>query len=345
MKRPFAVFVVLVLGVIFLARVSYAHAQEDFYNGKTLRIIVGFAPGGGYDTFTRTVARHMDEHIPGQPTIVVENMKGAGSLVAGNYLYNRADSDGLTAGVFSSGLVTQQAMDSKGIKFDARRFGWIGSMSKGTPVCAVMAFTGLKTLDDMLASKRELKMGSTGPGTTTHDLTNLMIGLMGAPFKVIAGYGGTAEVRLAMQRGEIDGACWTWESMRTTARTMLDAKGDDRLIPFVIQGKYDDPLVKGLPQFTEAIQDKQKLAAFKAWLAPYDFFRPIALPPGTASQKVDILRAALKKTMADPAFLADAEKAKLDVHHTSGETIENEVTEVLELPQKSEQLLASLIGR
>jgi tripartite-type tricarboxylate transporter receptor subunit TctC len=236
-------------------------------------------------------------------------------------------------------------MDSKGIRFDGRRFGWVGSMSSGTPVCAIMAFTGLSTLQDVLSSKKDLKMGSTGAGTTTHDLTNLMVGLMDAPFKVISGYGGTSQIRLAMQRREIDGACWTWESMRTTARSMLDAQGDDRLIPFVIQGKYDDPLVKGLPQFTEAIKDKEKLSAFKAWLVPYEFFRPIALPPNTPNQRLDVIRAALKKAMEDPDFLAEAKKSQLDVNYTSGEAIEKSVEEVLDLPEKAEQLLASIIGR
>ncbi|HWO41429.1 MAG TPA: tripartite tricarboxylate transporter substrate-binding protein [Candidatus Eisenbacteria bacterium] len=345
MKRSIGSCAILILGIIYLAAATNAPAQEDFYRGKTLRIIVGFAAGGGYDTFTRTVARHIDKYIPGQPAVVVENMPGAGSLVAANYLYNRAKPDGLTAGVFSSGLVTQQAMDSRGVRFDARRFRWIGSMSKGTPVCAIMAFTGLRTLEDVMSSKKELKIGSTGPGTTTHDLTNLMITLMDAPFKVISGYGGTSDVRLAMQRREIDGACWTWESMRTTARAMLDANGEDRLIPFVIQGRYDDPLVKELPQFTDAIKDKDKLAAFKAWLVPYEFFRPMAFPPNTPNERIDALRAALRKTMEDPAFLADAKKSKLDVEYTSGEAIEKAVEEVLDLPPKAEQLLASAIGR
>jgi tripartite-type tricarboxylate transporter receptor subunit TctC len=345
MKRAILFRSALIVGTLFMFGAASASAQEDFYRGKTLRIIVGFAAGGGYDTFTRAMARHIDRYIPGNPGVVVENMPGAGSLVAANYLYNRAKPDGTTVGVFSSGLVTQQAMNSKGIRFDARQIRWLGSMSKGTPVCAVMGFTGLRTLQDVLSSKKELKMGSTGSGTTTHDLTNLMIGLMDAPFKVIAGYGGTADVRLAMQRKEIDGACWTWESMRTTARTMLDAQGEDRLIPFVIQGKYDDPLVKGLPQFTEVLKDKERLAAFKAWLAPYEFFRPVALPPKTPNQRVDTLRAALKKTMEDPAFIGEAKKSKLDVDYTSGESIENSVQEALDLPPKSEQLLASIIGR
>jgi tripartite-type tricarboxylate transporter receptor subunit TctC len=334
---------VIITGLVFATALAQKSPEES-YKGKTLRFIVGLAPGGGYDVITRAVARHIDKHIPGKPNVMVENMTGAGSLVAANFLYKKAKPDGLTAGVFSSGLITQQAMDSEGIQFDAREFDWIGSMSAGTPVCAIMAFTGLKTLSDVLASKKELKLGSTGAGTTTDDLARLMIGLMDAPFKVVSGYKGTSEIRLAMQRREIDGACWTWESMRTTAKDMLQASGEEQLVPYVIQGKHDDALVKNLPQFTSVIKDKDKLAAFKAWLGPYEFFRPLALPPNTPKERVEILRTALKKTMQDPAFLADAKKAQLDVEYTSGEAIEKNVKEILALPPKAEQMLASIIG-
>jgi tripartite-type tricarboxylate transporter receptor subunit TctC len=343
--KPIIIFccAVIMIGVVSVPA-SAQKSADDFYKGKTLKLIVGLAPGGGYDVVTRAVARHIDKDIPGKPRVIVENMTGAGSLVAANFLYRKAKPDGLTAGVFSSGLITQQAMESEGIQFDAREFAWVGSMSTGTPVCAIMAFTGLKSFSEVLASKKELKMGSTGAGTTTDDLARLMIGLMDAPFKVISGYKGTSDIRLAMQRKEIDGACWTWESMRTTAKDMLQASGEEQLVPYVIQGKYDDALVKNLPQFTSVIKDKDRLAAFKAWLSPYEFFRPLALPPNTPKERVEILRTALKKTMQDPAFLADAKKAQLDVEYTSGEAIEKNVKEILDLPPKAEQMLASIIG-
>jgi tripartite-type tricarboxylate transporter receptor subunit TctC len=337
-------YAVVFVGLTSLPASAQQAAQDEFYKGKTVRFIVGLAAGGGYDVVTRAVARHIDKHIPGKPTVTVENMTGAGSLVAANFIYNRAKPDGLTAGVFSSGLITQQAMDVKGIMFDAREFEWVGSMASGTPVCAIMAFTGLKTLSDVLSSKKELKIGSTGAGTTTDDLARLMVGLMDAPFRVVSGYGGTSEIRLAMQRREVDGACWTWESMRATAREMLQATGENRLIPYVIQGKHDDPLVKELPQFTNVIKDKEKLAAFRAWLGPYEFFRPMALPPKTPDKRVEILRTGLRKAMEDPAFLEEAKKAQLEVDYTSGEAIEKNVKEILALPPKAKQMLGSILG-
>ncbi len=136
-------------------------SAEDFYQGKTIRFIVGYAPGGGYDTYTRAIARHIGKHIPGNPSAVVDNMEGAGSLLAANYMFNKAEADGLTVGDFNSGMVTQQALGAKGIRFDARKFGWVGSPGKGWPTCMVMGFTGLKTLDDVLS--RGTRLNSEEP--------------------------------------------------------------------------------------------------------------------------------------------------------------------------------------
>jgi tripartite-type tricarboxylate transporter receptor subunit TctC len=319
-------------------------AADDFYKGKTIKFLVGYRAGGGYDTFTRAVARHIGRHIPGNPSASVENRGGAGSLIAANTIYNNTKADGLTAGVFGSGLVTQQALDARGIRFDAQKFNWIGSMSEGTPVCAIMGFTGLDNLKDVLNSKKPLKMGSTGSGSTTDDLPKLMNGLMGTNFEVISGFKGTSAVRLAMRRKELDGACWTWESMRATAKSMLDATGDQRLIPFIIEGDYEDPEVTNLPEFTEAIKDKEDLAAFKAWLNPYEFFRPVVLPPNTPKERVKIWRDALRETMNDPKFLEDAKKSKLDVSYTSGERIETLVDEVLNISPEAQEKLNKLIG-
>jgi tripartite-type tricarboxylate transporter receptor subunit TctC len=287
----------------------------------------------------------MGKHIPGNPTIIVENKTGAGSLIAANYVYTRAEPDGLTLGVFGGGLVTQQALGEKAIRFDARKFSWIGSMSVGTPACAIMGFTGLKTLDDVLASKKQLRFGSTGPGSTTDDLPKLVAGLLGAPLKIIAGYKGTSGLRVAMQKKELDGACWTWESMRTTGRAMLDAKGDERLILFALEGSYDDAEVKGVAQISTAIKDPGDLAAFKTWLNPYKMFRPLTAPPKTPKERVEQLRVGLKKAMEDPEFLADAKKAKLDVVYTSASQMEQYVEEILNIPPAAAEKLKTLIGR
>jgi len=190
MRKQKTFITAVLLGAVMALYPAVTFA-DDFYAGKSINIIVGYRAGGGYDTYTRIVARHLGKHIAGNPSIVVENKGGAGSKLAANYLYARSRADGLTAGVFGGGLMTQQALGAKGANFDGRKFKWVGSMAGGNPACVIMGFTGLKTLDDVLASKKTLKMGSTGAGSTTDDLPKLMKGLMGANFDVVSGFKGT----------------------------------------------------------------------------------------------------------------------------------------------------------
>ncbi|MGH7928831.1 MAG: hypothetical protein ACREQV_13670, partial [Candidatus Binatia bacterium] len=210
-----------------------SQAAEDFYAGKTIRFVVGAPAGGGYDTYTRAVARHISRHIPGSPSVVVENMDGAGSLIAANYIYNKADPDGLTIGVWISGQVLRQALGDRSTRFDSRKFGWIGAPSRGAPTCAVMGFTGLKTWDDVLNAGRSIRMGGMRAGTSYDDVPRILNNVAGTKFDVISGYPGTSIIRMAMRKREVEGACLGWESMRVSNRVMLDAQGDDELIPFI----------------------------------------------------------------------------------------------------------------
>jgi tripartite-type tricarboxylate transporter receptor subunit TctC len=318
-------------------------AADDFYKGKTIRFIVGYAPGGGYDTYTRAIARQIGKYIPGSPSAVVENMEGAGSLLAANYMFNKAESDGLTVGNFNSGMVTQQALGSKGVRFDARKFGWIGAPVKGFPSCMIMGFTGLRTLDDVIKASAKLKFAGTRAGASGVDLPHLMNALMGTKFKVISGYKGTSETRLAMQRREADGICSGWESMRVTARSMLDAHGDDKLIPFIIYGKIEDPEVKDLPQFTDVIKGEENAKAFKTWAKQYDFQRPLMVPPKTPRERLQILRAALQKTLTDPGFVAEAKHSKMLIDNVTGEEVEQTVSEILSISPQIKKKLQFLV--
>lgn len=328
MKLHPGLLVIATAALLVMGAPSPSRAN-DFYQGKTIRFVVGYAPGGGYDTYTRAIARHIGKHIPGNPTAVVENMEGAGSLLAANYIFNKAEADGLTVGDFNSGMVTQQALGAKGIRFDARKFGWVGSPGKGWPTCMVMGFTGLKTLDDVLKSGETLKFGGTRAGASSDDLPKLMDALMGTHLTVISGYKGTGPIRVALQRREISALCSGWESMRVTARSMLDAHGDDKLIPFVIHGHVEDPEVKDLPQYTKVIKGEENVQAFKAWANQYDFQRPLMVPPKTPKDRLQLLRLGLQKTVADPEFLAEAKKSKLVIGKVTGEDIERSVEEIL----------------
>jgi tripartite-type tricarboxylate transporter receptor subunit TctC len=319
------------------------HAAE-LYAGKNIRFIVGFAAGGGYDAYTRTVARYIGRYIPGNPSTTVENMDGAGSVIAANYMYNKAGKDGLTVGIWNSHNVFNHMMGDPSIRFDGRKFGWIGSPSTDSVACAIMSFAGPKTYDEIVKSKKPIRMGATRAGNTTQ-LPAMLNRWAGGKFEVIPGYTGTSKIRLAMRSREVDGGCWTWDSMRSTARSMLDAKGDDKMIPFIINGKWDDPEVRNIAQFKGVIKDKDNLNAFSTWNAANDFARPFSLPPGAPAEALTILRRAFKATMEDKDYKADAEKSRLTVDHTPGEKIEQHVEQIYSISPDVKQRLDFLFKK
>lgn len=328
--RPFA-FVAILLGVnLLLANYRPALAQ-NFYKDKIIRFIVGQAAGGGYDTYTRTVARQMIKHIPGHPAITVENMTGAGSLVAANYIYNNAKPDGLTVANWNSAFVLNQALGDPNVRFDARKFGWIGAPSKGVPVCLIMGFTGLKTFDDVIKTGNSIKIGGTAPGSHSIDLPLMLNKMLGTKFSVVSGYQGTVQIRLAMQRREVDGQCTNWDSVLSTQRDLLDAKGDDKMIPFLVHARLNDAELKTVPLFNDVLKDENHVNTYKAYMAQMEYQRPLTLAPGTPKDRLGILRSAFKATLADAEFLAESNKAKLDVTYVSGEDIEKIVNDVLSI--------------
>ena len=271
-------------------------------------------------------------------------MTGAGSLIAGNYIYNRAKPDGLTIGVWNSAWVLKEALGERGVKFKGEKFGWIGAPSVGLPGCAIMAFSGLRTLKDIQNAKNPIKMGATRSGSPS-DLPKILNRVLGTNFDVIPGYRGTATIRIAMQKREVDGACWSWESMRVTAKSMLEAKGDDKLIPFITYGNPQDPEVKDLPQLNEVVKGRENLAMLNAWLQQYNFARPLSVPPGTPKKRIKILRKALKAVLRDPQLLAEAKKSKLIMTYVSGEQTEKYVEQILAMSAKTKESLQFLVVR
>ena len=206
-----------------------------------------------------------------------------------------------------------------------------------------MAHTGLKSLKDIVAANRELKMGSTGPGSTYDDVPQILNRTIGTKFKVVSGYEGTSTILVAMRRKEVDGGCWTWESARTTARPMLDAKGDEKLIPFLIHRREPDPEVKDLPLIPEVLKGEDNLSAYRTWSGTYEFQRPFSVPPGTPKDRLQILRKAFADTMKDPEFIAEAEKSKLETTYVSGEEVDKYVNQVLAISPKARELLDFLV--
>ena len=333
--------------VLLIGNVRSATAN-DFYAGKTIRVAVGFAAGGGYDTYARAVTRHMGKHIQGNPNFVVENMDGAGSLIAANYTYNKADRDGTFIGVWNSAFVLYQALGDRAVRLDARKLNWIGAPVKGSPGCNIMAFTGLKTMDDVVESGRSLKMGATRAGSTYNDLPKILNQTIGTKFDVITGYKGTSLITVAMRSRELDGGCWGWESARVTARGMLDAKGDDKLIPIIIHSKWEDPELKNVPitrEYIKAKAGKDGVEVYNAWVNQYEFQRPLVLPPGVPKERVEILRKAFKATMEDPEFVAEAKKSKLKLDYVSADEINGLVKEILDISPKAKEGLQFLVRK
>jgi len=338
----FISFIVAIFGLTSFFALPNSSA-EDFYKGKTIHFVVGAPAGGGYDTYTRAIARHLGKYIPGNPSTVIDNKDGAGSLIAANYVYNKAEPDGLTIGVWISGQIIRQALGDRGPRFDGRKFGWIGAPSKGAPTCAIMGFTGMRTWEEVLHSPRPIRMGGVRAGTAYDDVPTILNNVAGTKFEVITGYPGTSPIRLALQKREVEGACLGWESMRVSDRAMLDAKGDDQLIPFITHKKLEDPEVKDLPLFTEVIKGESNLATYKTWAASYEFQRPWSLPPNAPKERLEILRKAFAATLRDPDFLAEAKKSKLDIEPVPGEEIEGYVKEIYSMSPQVKRNLSFLV--
>ena len=336
-----ALHAILIALALLLAPDQSGFAQ-DFYKDKTLRFIVGQAAGGGYDTYTRTIAQFMSKHVPGNPAAVVENMTGAGSLVAANYIYNNAKPDGLTIGNWNSAFVLNQALRDSNVKFDARKFGWLGAPSKGVPVCLIMAFTGLKTFDEIARSTKAIRMGGTAPGSHSIDLPLMLNKMIGTKFNVVSGYQGTAQIKIALQRREVDGHCTNWDSVLATQKDLLDAKGEDRMMPFLVHSRLADTELKNVPLFSEVLKDEIHANTYKAYMAQMEYQRPLTVAPATARERLEILRRGFKATLEDAEFLAQANRLRLDITYVSPEEIDRWVNEVLNIPPKVRENLQFL---
>lgn len=309
---------------------ALVHAQS-FYEGKTMRVVVGLAAGGGFDTYARAIARHMGRHIPGNPTIIVENMTGAGSLISASHLYRVAKPDGLTVGHFLGSLILGQVLGQPGIEFDARKFEFVGAALKEDVICALTKASGITSVEKWMAAKTPVKLGGSGLGSPPDNVARIVKAALGLPIQVVSGYKGTAEIRLAAESGEVAGGCWSWESMRVTWRRALEV-GDVIPVLQVTARPFPDlakiPLAINLAKTDETRRLIQVGAQNSS-----AFARPFVLPPGTPKERVAMLRKALQETFKDKAFLAEAEKAKLTLDPVTGEELEKMVAELFTLDQ------------
>ena len=318
-----------IAGLVLLTGTAHA-ATHDFYKGKTIRIVVGFAAGGGFDTYSRAISRHMSKQIPGNPSIIVENMGGAGSLIAANHVSKVAKPDGLTLGNFGGGLFMQQLMGGAGIEFDAQKFEFLGVPVQDTRACALAKASGITSMEQWMASKTPLKLGGTGPGDLVHDAPKILQAALALPIHLVAGYKGTADIRLAAESGELAGGCWGWDSIKATWTRAIESGDAVVVVQMVSKAHPDLPKVPLAISFAKTEGARQLIEM--GVTVPAITNRPYVLPPGTPKDRVQIMRKAFTETMKDPEFLADAKKSKLDIDPIGGEEVQKMIADMFKLP-------------
>jgi tripartite-type tricarboxylate transporter receptor subunit TctC len=315
-------FVSIVMTLACATPVS-AQSVEDFYRGKTVTVLVGFTAGGGYDLYARVLGRYLGHHIPGNPSVVVQSMPGAGSLKATQYVYSVAPKDGTVLATVSRGMATDPLLT--GAKFDARRFTWIGSVTSETSVCATWKTSPVKTWDDMF--KREFTLGGSATGADPDTFALIMRNVFGAKVKLVTGYPGGNDINLAMERGEVDGRCgWSWSSLKTQKQWLSQI---NLLAQFAVEKNTDIPQV---PWTIERAKNQEQRQVLRLLTAGQYLGRPFFSTPEVPADRKAALRAAFDATMTDPQFVAETTKIDLEVTPVTGQAVDKFLGELYATP-------------
>jgi tripartite-type tricarboxylate transporter receptor subunit TctC len=314
-----------------LAAATPAAAQQDvadFYKGKTIRIIVGVGVGSGYDLNARVLARYLSAHIPGNPSVIVQNQPGAGSLTMTNALYNTGPFDGTAIGASFNGMPTTPLLQPAGARFDPVKLNWLGSTNRETQVTYVWHTAPVQKLADLFTT--ELIVGAQAPGSTQYDFPILLNHLFGTKFKVVTGYESTPKIHLAMESGEVQGnGATNWSTVKALNSNWLDEKKIRVIVQWGLKKHPDLPDVPLILDLAKTAGDRQ---ALELALARLEFGRPFFLPPNVPAERVDALRRAFDATMKDPAFLAETEKSKIEIDPLSGAQVAALVEQVSRTP-------------
>ena len=304
-----------------------AQSAAPSFAGKTIEIWIGAAPAGGYDINARAVARYMPDYIPGKPTMLPKNMPGAGSLRAANLAYNTGAKDGTVIGAPSRSVMTMPLLGVENAKLDVTKINWIGSVACEDSTCISWHTTGVKTLKD--AQEKKLIVGTSGPGTSTHTYALLIQNLFDAKFQIIGGYPGGKDAQIALERGEVEGTCGSYSSIKTQKP---DWVRDKQINFLVLIGSSRDPELPDVPTVMELTTTDEQRNLLKIVLAPQTAGRPLFLPPDVPANIVTLFRRAFDSTMKDPRFLDDAKKIGLEVNPVTGEQIQQIAKDVYALP-------------
>lgn len=308
-----------------LALLLAAPAAAQYYAGKTVTIVVGYKTGGGYDATARLLARHLPKHIPGKPTIIVQNMPGANSLIAANHVYNVAKPDGLTVGTFNRNLPLAQLLKVEGVKFDMTKFAWIGSAASESTVLAIRSDLPYRTFEDLKKADKTVVIGATGPGANTYDFPLLLKELLGLNLKIVSGYSSSADIMLAIERKEVDGRAGSFSSLGRFV--------DRDVVRPLIRARASEPGIEQLPVDENLAPNARAKAIMALRSAPEVIGRPYVMTPGTPDEHVKTLREAFAKAIKDPELVAEAKKAKAELEFVDGDAALKVMREVLDQPK------------
>jgi tripartite-type tricarboxylate transporter receptor subunit TctC len=337
--------VLVSLAILFLWAAG-AQAQAPFYQSKTITIIVGYQGGDGYDIWARLLAAHMGKHIPGNPGFVVQNMPGAGSMIAANQVYNVAKPDGLTMAAVGPSLYLDQVIGKKEVQFDWAKFGWVGS-TETTPWLFYMSTnTPFKTMEDVRKAKEAPKCSATSTGTSGHFIPKLAGEALGAKFTVVMGYQGGSEQDLAFERGEV--VCRSLSIPTFFAREPFTTWRKENRVRILMQtGRKRDPKMPDVPTIHELMNEYKTPASTRALvtavLASGDIGRPFITPPGVPADRLAMLRDAFRKTMSDPGFLAEVKARKFVADPEYGEDLEKIAKEIVSQPREIAERMKKLL--
>ena len=323
----------------FFATASCVAAQpvESFYRGRTVSILIGVGPGGGNDAWARTVGKHIAGHIPGNPTIVPQNMPGAAGLKMTNYLYNAAPKDGTVFGLQTAGVLLEPQLGGEGVDFDPLKLNYIGSPDRDTTVCVARKDASVQSMEQLM--KEELVVGASGSGGNTNIFPLFFTNALNMKFKIIKGYKGTTDILLAVERGEVSGMCSSFDPLQ---KQSVYKSGKLRIL-FQAAMARDEKIDAPTP--VSLIENDAQRDALAFFLAREQLGRPFVAPPGVPEERVQALRRAFDATMKDPEFLSDAQKQEFNVVAMTGEQIATLMGRIYQTPEDVVRLTAKALGR
>jgi tripartite-type tricarboxylate transporter receptor subunit TctC len=311
------------------APLALAAGVEEFYKGRNLQVVIGYSPGGGYDLYARVLAHHIGHHLPGIPSVTPQNMPGAGSLKAASYLYSVAPRDGTVIGIFGRGLAMEPLIGTSDAKFDARKFTWLGSIGDQVSVCATWHGSKVGTWNEALSTP--FTVAGEGSGSDPDIFAMLLRNMFGLKLKLITGYPGGNEMSLAMEQGEVDGRCgWSWSSIKLAKPAWIANKQINVIVQMSLARS---PELPNTPFIMDYAADDRQMQILKLVLSRQTMAWPFVAPPNVPADRKDALRAAFDETMRDPAFIAEARKAELEVNPTRGSDLERITNELYATPQ------------